>query len=605
MPQFETETINEVILWRLDESKKEVAYHAETDDGGFRPVYVAEQRQRLLATTAGLAAHGIGPGGRVAIISDVRHEWVGVDFATLLNRAITIGVYPTSTPESVRYILDHAEVSIVAIEATKYLKPLIEVLNGLDRVKLVVAIEPDAEPPEGLDVPFMTLDSLIDEGSDGLDEAAIRANALEAKPEDLLTIVYTSGTTGPPKGAMLTHRNMFRTCESLDGLLPAEDGDRGLVYLPLAHILQRTTLYFGMWMGLVEGFYLSDIRRVGEVLPEVRPSLLAAVPRILEKIHAKASARLEAETGLKRVIIDWAMGIGDQVASMSRRGETASALLRWRHGIADRLVFSKIRAKLGGNIRFIVSGGAPLAPHLSEWFHSVGVLVIEGYGLTETSAPATTNTPTNFKFGTVGRAIPGCEVRIADDGEVLIKGPNVFPGYYKDEAATAEAFTEDGWFRSGDIGELDDDGYLRITDRKKNLLITAGGKNVAPQNIENLIKEHALIGQAMVCGDRQPYLVALVALEPEDAVEWADIEGLDCSRDYATLCGDERVRSAIEAHMVDVNAKLARYESIKKWHLVDVPLDVDGGYLTPTMKLKRRAILEDFGDVVDGLYEAG
>ncbi|MCP4870584.1 MAG: long-chain fatty acid--CoA ligase [Proteobacteria bacterium] len=601
MRQFDKETINEVILWRLEENPKGVAYYAEDETGGFRPVYVSEQRQRLLGTAAGLQARGLGKDGRVAILADVRHEWVQMDFATLLSRGVTVGVYPTCTPDAVQYMLDHAEVRWIAIEAIKYLEGLVDALNACEKLELVIAIEPDGTAPDGLTVPLITLDDLVAEGTAALDEEALKAHAREAEPDDLLTIVYTSGTTGPPKGAMLTHGNLFRTCQAVDGLLPTEDGDRGIVYLPLAHSLQRTTLYLGMWMGKVDGYYLSHIPRLGEVMPIVRPTMLAAVPRVLEKIHAKATATTDNLTGVKGAVFGWGFGIGRQYSALERTGTAPGWLLALQHRIADRLVLSKIREKLGGSIRFIVSGGAPLAPHISEWFHAAGMLVIEGYGLTETSAPATTNTPTNYKFGTVGQAIPGVQLKIADDGEVLIKGPNVFPGYYKDEAATAEAFNEDGWFHSGDIGEIDDDGYLSITDRKKNLIITAGGKNIAPSNIENLLKEHNLIGQAMVCGDAQPYLVALLALDPEDAVEWAEAEGLDCA-DHAALCTHPTVREAIESHLVDVNGKLARYESIKKWHLVDIPLDINGGYLTPTLKLKRRAILADFGDVVDGLY---
>ena len=270
MRHFDNETINEVILWRLAESPTGVAYYAEDPDGSFRPVYVSEQRQRLLGTAAGLQARGLGTGGRVAILADVRHEWVQVDFATLLSRGVTVGIYPTCTPEAVRYMLDHAEVRWIAIEANKYLPGLVEALNGSPTLELIVAIEPDGVAPEGLTVPLITLDDLIAEGAATLDEEALIAHARQAEPDDLLTIVYTSGTTGPPKGAMLTHGNLFRTCQAVDGLLPTEDGDRGIIYLPLAHSLQRTTLYLGMWMGKVDGYYLSHIPRLGEVLPIVR-----------------------------------------------------------------------------------------------------------------------------------------------------------------------------------------------------------------------------------------------------------------------------------------------------------------------------------------------
>jgi len=602
---FRKKTVNEIILWRMSLATKDVAYHAETPDGGYRPVYYAESRRTMLGLAAALRARGLERGDRVAIQADVRHEWATFDFANIMSGLVTVGIYPTCTPDQVRYILDHSETRWLVIEAGKYLEPLVDVLNACERLELVVSMEDDAVAPAGLTAPMVALSELFEEGGALLDEhgdEGVLGAAREAEPDDLMMIVYTSGTTGPPKGAVLTHRNIFSVCEAVMDHIPFDDDERGLVYLPLAHSLQRTTLYIGLRMGGV-GYYLSDIPRIGEVLPIVQPTRLVAVPRILEKIHAKASARIEELSGFRRAVADWAFGVGRQVSALAQRGEQPGLLLELQRRVAERLVFSKIKERLGGRVKLIVSGGAPLAPHLSEWFHAAGMLVIEGYGLTETSAPATSNTPDDFKFGTVGKPLPGTDVMIADDGEILIRGPGVFTGYYKDDAATEAAFTDDGWFRSGDIGEIDSDGFLKITDRKKELIITAGGKNISPANIENLLKGHPLIGQALVYGDNKPYLVALISLEPEDAAEWAEAAGLS-ERDPAALAEHPAVLEAIDRHVTSVNAKLARYESLKRHHVVSTPFGPENGYLTPTLKLKRRAILKDFGDVVERLYEA-
>jgi long-chain acyl-CoA synthetase len=322
---------------------------------------------------------------------------------------------------------------------------------------------------------------------------------------------------------------------------------------------------------------------------------------VLEKIQAKALATRGALGSVGQGVFDWAFGIGQEVAELERAGGSPTGWLSARHRLADRLVLRKVRQKLGGSIKLVVSGGAPLAPHLSEWFHAAGILVVEGYGLTETSAPATTNTPDNYRFGTVGQAIPGTDIRIADDGEIEIKGPGVTTGYYRDEDATSAAFTNDGYFRSGDIGNLDPEGYLRITGRKKNIIITAGGKNIGPGRIENLLKEHLLVGQAMVYGDRKPYLVCLLALDPEDAPAWASAEGIE-SDDLGELSRHPRVVAALTDHVEEVNAQLASYETLKHFEVTEVPFLPENGYLTPTLKLKRRAILGDFGSQIEALY---
>ena len=598
-PTFETETVTEVLLWRLHNDDREIAYHAELASGGFRAVPSAEARRETMALAAAMPGLGLERGDRVAILADTRHEWMRCDMANLLCGFVTVGIYPTCTVDQVRYLLEHSGARLLIVQGPDALARVADAVRGT-AIEAVYSMDPGAQADVG--VPIRDLEELAAEGRRRLDEHGeepVVAEARKAGPDDLLTLVYTSGTTGEPKGVMLTQRNLFHVTHSVSGLIAIGPEDRSLIYLPLAHILQRYTLYLGLRAG-GQGWYLSDIPRLGEVLGEVQPTILAAVPRVLEKIHAKAMARADDLSSFRRGVFDWAFRIGHAVAAAEREGREVGAWTRLRHRIADRLVFRKIKDKLGGRVRLVVSGGAPLASHLSEWFHAAGLLVVEGYGLTETSAPATTCTPQSYRFGTVGRAIPDTDVKIADDGEILVRGPGVFTGYYRDEEATKEAFTADGFFRTGDIGQLDADGYLKITDRKKNILITAAGKNIAPQPLENLLKEHPLVGQAMVCGDRKPYLCALLTLDPETVPEWAEQHGVAPSLEAVAAHPD--VLEAIDAWVESVNGRVARYETLKRWTVLPVAFVPENGYLTPTLKLKRRAIVRDFGDVIEQLY---
>jgi long-chain acyl-CoA synthetase len=605
---FEKETVNGIFLWRQRVSEREIAYYAEERDG-HRPVYYAESRRFILAMVYALRDAGLEAGERVAILADVRHEWLSADAAALLAGLVTVGIYPMSTPDEAGYILGHSASRVLFVDTPDRLATLSTAVAGCSELHTVVLLdgEPDAATAEELPQTIVSYDTFIADGEAVLDaEGEERALgwALAVEPEDVATLVYTSGTTGPPKGAVITHGNLFYVSTTVPRLLDVGPDDRSIVYLPLAHILMRYGSYLGMLTG-VKGYYWKDVYTLPDALETVRPTLLIAVPRVLEKIYAKAMARAEALRPRQRAVFDWAFVVGREAAALEREGKRPGWSLAMRRKIASALVFSKIRAKLGGAVRLIVSGGAPLAQHISEWFHAAGILVIEGYGLTETSAPATTNLPTDFRFGSVGKAIPETEIRIADDGEILIRGPGVFSGYYRDDEATAEAFSEDRWFHSGDIGELADDGYLTITDRKKDIIITAGGKNVAPSNIENLLKEHILVGQAMVYGDRKPYLTCVLTLDPEELGGWFQDKGLECptgDNAWSRICEHPAVVEAITGHIESVNGTLARYQTLKKWQLLPCIFDVDGGYLTPTMKMKRRVIIREFQATLEGFY---
>jgi long-chain acyl-CoA synthetase len=611
IPTFEKKTVNGILLWRQQTSEREIAYYAEEPDG-HRPVYYAESRRVAFGLSIALRAAGLVKGDRIAILADVRHEWLSADVGSLVAGLVTVGIYPMSTPDQTRYILQHSASRLLFVDTPERLAGLAAALAECPQLETVILLDPPVDQATESTLPqtVVGFDEFVARGTAVLDAEGdvaverVRGWALDVEPEDMATLVYTSGTTGPPKGAVISHGNLFYVSTAVHALLPFGAEDRSIVYLPLAHILMRYGSYLGMLTG-VKGYYWKDIYSLPVALETVRPTLLITVPRVLEKIYAKAMARADSLRPRQRAVFDWAFEVGKRCAALGREGGKPSWSLAAQRRIADALVFSKVRAKLGGAIKLIVSGGAPLAPHISEWFHAVGILVVEGYGLTETSAPATTNLPHEYRFGTVGKAIPGTDVKIADDGEILIRGPGVFSGYYGDEAATKKAF-QDGWFLSGDIGELSDDGFLKITDRKKDIIITAGGKNVAPSNIENLLKEHVLIGQAMVYGDRKPYLTAVLTLDPEELASWFQDRDLDCpvgDRALERICEHEAVVEALTTHMVDVNSKLARYETIKKWKLLPHVFDVDGGYLTPTMKMKRRVIAREFQGVFEGFYD--
>jgi len=604
MSRFAKQTVNEIILNRVSDPAETVHGYCEGSEGGFRPITAGETRNTTLQIAAALHARGLAAGDRIAILAEVRHEWVVWDFANLLSRMVTIGIYPTSTPAQILYLLQHSESRVLVLENAEQLAILANILPECPDLRLIVCLDDDGIQADASGAEQIGISAFVEEGRAALQqsgEAAVIERAHAAEPDDIATLVYTSGTTGPPKGAMLTHRNLFHVTETVAGIMDFTPDDRSIVYLPLAHVLQRYSVYLGCRIGIA-GYYTSRLKELGAILQEARPTVFVGVPRVFEKIHARALATAESMSPFRQRIFARAFAVGHRVAELRRTGRKPGLWLRIQHRIFDRLVFAKVRAKLGNRVRMAVSGGAPLSTPIALWFEAAGILVVEGYGLTETSAPATTGTAAAYKHGTVGRAIPDTEVRIAEDGEIEVKGPGVFQGYFKNEQATADAFTADGFFKTGDIGELDDEGFLKITDRKKDLIITAGGKNVAPANIENLLKEHPLIGQAMVYGDRRPYLVGAISLDPEEAGSWAAREGRP-GNSLEELSRDEVVEAAIAKHIAATNGQLAPYETLKKWLIVPLPFIPENGYLTPTLKLRRRAIVETFGSDLDALYE--
>ena len=548
----------------------QVPAYLEEQPDGWRPVSWDEAAERVDALANGLLARGVRQGDAIAVLSRTRLEWVLLDWATMLVGAVVVGLYPTSSAKECQYILDHSGAVLAFAEDEEQQAKLASVHETLPALREIVRFdELPALEAEGNAYRVSEPDAL----------AAAQAAVHE---DDLATLIYTSGTTGPPKGCMLTHRNLVTAAARVQKHF--EGDDVIVLFLPLAHsfgrLAHQAAAYHGSTVALV-----ADATRVQEAIATVRPTILPAVPRVYEKIHANVLGEIERSGGTKRAIGLWAIGVGGRASRLRREGRPVPVLLRAEEKIADRLVFSKVRKRLGGRLRIGVSGAAPLGLDVLEFFNSLGMLVIEGYGLTETSSSATANDPDDFRFGTVGRAVAGCEIKLDTDGEILIRSDTVFTGYYKEPEATRAAFTEDGWFRTGDVGEIDADGFVKITDRKKDLIITAGGKNIAPQNLENGLKASRFISQALVVGDRRPYVTALITLD------WDEVNA--SGRDPQEI---------VEEVVAAVNKDRVRVEQIKRFAILPRDFTQEQGELTPTLKLRRKVVQEHFADEIEGLY---
>jgi long-chain acyl-CoA synthetase len=559
------------------------------DGDEWKPLSWAEAAERVESYANGLLALGIRKGDAFAILGSSRVEWALFDFALGSVGAIGAAIYANSSPKDAGYILAHSEsVGVLCEDETQRAK-----------VESVRDVAPQLRH-------VLTYDDLGDLAARGRAYAAEHPNALREAAErieedDLFTYIYTSGTTGPPKGCMISHRNYYAMVAVVDDL-PSFTGpeDTMLLYLPLAHNFGRLMHLSGAYVGYAIAF-LPDPLQAAAALPAVRPTVFPSVPRVYEKVHSAVVAKFDAETGAKRKLIDWALGVGRRVSTLRRAGKPVPRGLAVQFKLADKLVYSKVKERLGGRLRLAISGGAPLSAEIAEFFHAIDILLVEGYGLTECTTAASTNTHEAYRFGTVGRPLPGTEVKLADDGELLIKSETVFQGYYKEPEATAEVLGADGWLKSGDIAEIDADGYITITDRKKDIIVTAGGKNVAPQNLENDLKTSKFVSQAMVVGDRQPYVAALITLDPDALPAWAAERGLPT--ELESLAASAEVRELIQGVVDDVNADRSRYEQIKRFAILPRDFTMDDDELTPTLKLKRRVVSQHFASELGDLYE--
>jgi len=515
----------------------------------------------------GLLALGVRKGDSFALLARTSLEWSLFDFALALVGAVGAPIYANSSPRDVRYVLEHSEAVGVLVEDD-------EQRTKVSGIELVIGFE--------------ELDGLRERGRAYATEhpGALQERTDSIDEDDLFTFIYTSGTTGPPKACMIRHRNYYSMVQKGDEMEErlTEPGDVMLLYLPLAHNYGRLLHLSAAYIGFTIAF-LSDPMRAAIELPRVRPMIFPSVPRVYEKIHTAVVAKFEEEKGARRKLIDWALAVGYRVSKLRQAKQPVPRALLVQHKLADKLVYKKVKARLGGRLRVANAGGAPLSRDIAEFFHALDILILEGYGLSEVTTAATVNRANDFKFGTVGKPLPGVEIRIAGDGEILLRSNTVFAGYYRDESATNEVLDSEGFVHTGDVGHFDEDGFLVITDRKKDIIVTAGGKNVAPQNLENELKSHRVVSQAIVVGDRKPYIAALITVDPEAA-------------------NGEDVQAQVQAAVDAVNSERSRYEQIKRFTVLPREFTLEHDEITPTLKLKRKVVLDHFAAEAAALYDA-
>jgi long-chain acyl-CoA synthetase len=587
-------TLTELFFKAASHNKPDCLLHKV--GGTYHPVSTAELVDRVRRLWKGLAGIGVQPGDRVALMAENGPHWPTVDFATLTSGAVLVPIYPTLLPDQAAYIVNDCGAKVVFAETRNHLDGLLGLAGQLPQVQQYVLIKGQSDDPR-----VLTLDQLVERGA-GVDIAAFEARARAVKPEDLATFIYTSGTTGQPKGVMLTHRNIASNVAASIPAIDIEPTYTALSFLPLSHSFERTVDYIYFYNGCTIA-YAESVAAVAQNMQETKPHVFVSVPRVYEKVLSRVQENVAQSSSAKQKIFAWAQGVGREALPYRLQHKSPGGLLGLKLRLADKLVFGKIRERLGGRFIFAVSGGAPLARDVAEFFWGVGVPIYEGYGLSETSPVISVNTPAAVKMGTVGRPVDQVLVRIAEDGEILARGPNIMKGYWNLPEATAEAIDSEGWFHTGDIGELDAQGFLRITDRKKELIINAYGKNIAPAPIENSLKSSRFIGQAVVVGDRRKFLSALLVPDFEALKPWAEKQGLAAGGDMAALLGSPQVRALYEAEVQAVNKGLAHYEQISAWELLPAEFTLETGELTPTQKVKRRVVYKKYGDVIDRLYE--
>lgn len=581
------ENVTDILLERVNKNPNHALFSRKNPDGSWRDVSAGDFLAEVRSLAKGLIAAGVKPGDAVALMSRTRYEWTMIDFAVWFAGGVVVPIYETSSPEQIQWILSDSDSVAVFVENDEHAARVEKVKANCPRLTKVWRIDSKDF-------------SDLHQSGEKVSDADLETARSGAESQDLATIVYTSGTTGNPKGCELTHQSFVDHSRNASAEIPeiANEHQTTLIFIPLAHILGRYVSIICVYAGIRVG-HLPDTKLVAAELPLYKPSFLLAVPRVFEKVYN--NAELKAEAGGKGKIfraaahaaIEYSRGLDDP------KGPALAVKLK--HKVFDKLVYGKLRAAMGGQVKYAISGGAPLGERLGHFFRGIGLVVLEGYGLTETAAAALLGRVSWQKIGKVGRALPGTGIKIAPDGEIWLRGINVMRGYWRNEAATREAFVED-WFRSGDIGELDEDGFLTITGRKKEILVTAGGKNVAPAPIEDPLRAHPLIGQVIVIGDAKPYIGALISLDPEMVPVWCTQNGITETLTLAEATKHPTIKAEIQKAVDEVNAKFSNAEQIKKFELLDVELTEASGHLTPSLKIKRAQVLKDFSIHVDRIY---
>jgi long-chain acyl-CoA synthetase len=577
-------------------SNRQKQLYADKRAGRYEALSYEAVLEKTFALADYLGANGVRRGDRVGLLAENRSEWAISDWAIMALGAITVPIYPTLPADQVAYILDDAGITHLLLSNGEQLDKVRQNQEVLSSLQMILAMEPLSMP--GIE----NLRSFADLASPGWNEAHkhLTEMATAIKGDDLATIIYTSGTTGKPKGVMLTHANFLANIHGTLANIKILATDHFLSVLPLSHVFERMAGHFLPVYSGASISYAENFTTIVENLGEVKPTVLLCVPRFYEKVYLRVLEAMAAAGGLKESIFNWAVRIGAKVAAQRQKRHPVRGILAIQAKLANALVFKKFHARMGGNIRLFVSGGAPLSPAAADFFVGANFPLVEGYGLTETAPVIAVNKIDHFKVGTVGPLVSSVECRIADDGEILVRGPQVSPGYYRLPQETAAAFSEDGWFATGDIGFIDSDGFLTITDRKKNLLVTSGGKNIAPQPIELALSKHPLIMQALVIGDKRKYLTALILPDRENLPAFAAANGL--AEDPQVVIDSAELHAVIDEAIAAVNANLARYESIKYFHIITHEMTVDNGFLTPKMELKRKKVLQTYADAIEKMY---
>ncbi len=593
------QTIPELFQAAVRDLPRPDCFSFRDKDGQYQNVSSEEALHRVRALRLGLRSLGIKPGEKVALLSENRLEWALTDLSALCAGCITVPIYPTLLPETIAYILNDCQPAAILVSTPEQAAKIQPLREQMPFLRELITFEPTNLPNT------LTFAKLLQIGQNLIEQnppsPAEECDSVD--PHSPCSIIYTSGTTGNPKGVVLSHWNFVSNVQAIRDIVSFNPEDRCLSFLPLSHVLERMAGYYTTLSAGVGIAYAQRMDSVPEDILEVKPTIMISVPRLYEKIYAKVLTVAMASGFPRKNIFFWARGLGMRAAEMRTSGQEPSAWMNFQLKIADALVFKKLRAKLGGNIRFMVSGGAPLNSRINKFFNAAGMTILEGYGLTETSPVLTCNNFGAIRFGSVGKAIPGTEIRIAEDGEIMAKGPQIMLEYYNHEEATREVLDEDGWLATGDIGHLDDEGYLFITDRKKDLIVTAGGKNIAPQPIENAFVTHKFVAQVVVIGDRRQFLSALIIPDLENLHIFASESGINTDND-TQLIADPQVQSLFADIVEKQNRKLPGFSQIRKFSLLAKEFTLDDGELTPTMKVKRFAIARKYADTIAAMYPA-